>query len=396
MADDGRTHRQGVCSLSPSPATCFIEACDRTGAISGSTTTQPDSLQFTPSAILYVNTKAAAGGDGSAAAPFQTIQAAVNHAAPGTQVLVADGTYAETVAFPGLRPANNWIQVKAAGSGAILDGSQGLTGQTWSTMSGVNKVWFLKLGRSIAYLARDDQRYYNYDSLAWLEKSLGHDGTSQMNEGWFYKSSTGKLYVRCLDNPANHSWQVPFLNHGFDVIGSDWIWIEGFEIRYYGTQLDGCGICPTNASHIVIRNNKIHGIELGIYFNWYGTDTQGNDTASRETKYTIRPLINGPGVQSKALPWREQASLFEVTLVQSSAAIQFITSITGFTPDHPPRSRIQMLLSTLTSTITTSTISETTDWSRKVPASTIVSETTPWTHHIPESPSAPLPRARHG
>jgi len=91
--------------------------------------------------------------------------------------------------------------VKAAGSGAILDGSQGLTGQTWSAMSGVNKVWFLKLGRSIAYLARDEQRYYNYDSLAWLDKSLGHDGTSQMNEGWFYESSTGKLYVAASMTP---------------------------------------------------------------------------------------------------------------------------------------------------------------------------------------------------
>ena len=172
--------------LSPS-TTYFIQVSNGTNNVSGSTTTQPDVLQFTPSTVLYVNGKAAAGGNGSAAAPFQTIQAAVNHATPGTQVLVADGTYAETVAFPASGTTNNWIQVKAAGSGAILDGSQGLTGQTWNAMSGINKVWFLKLGRSIAYLARDGQRYYNYDSLAWLEKSLGHDGTSQMNEGWFYE-----------------------------------------------------------------------------------------------------------------------------------------------------------------------------------------------------------------
>jgi len=66
--------------LSPS-TTYFIQVSDGINAISGSTTTQPDSLQFTPSAILYVNAKAAAGGNGSAAAPFQTIQAAVNHAA---------------------------------------------------------------------------------------------------------------------------------------------------------------------------------------------------------------------------------------------------------------------------------------------------------------------------
>ena len=37
-------------------------------------------------------------------------------------------------------------------------------------MSGINKVWYLKLGSDIAYLACDGQRFYNYDSLGWLER----------------------------------------------------------------------------------------------------------------------------------------------------------------------------------------------------------------------------------
>ena len=47
-------------------------------------TTQPDELDFTPSVVLHVNDDASTGGDGSAAAPFQTIQEAVNRAGPGT------------------------------------------------------------------------------------------------------------------------------------------------------------------------------------------------------------------------------------------------------------------------------------------------------------------------
>ena len=116
-----------------SPSTSYsIKVTDGTTEISGSATTQPDQLQFTPSAIVHVSASAAAGGDGSAAAPFQTIQAGVNHALPGTQVLVADGLYHEAVVFPASGTAGNWIQVKAQGTAAILDGSQNRTGAIWT------------------------------------------------------------------------------------------------------------------------------------------------------------------------------------------------------------------------------------------------------------------------
>jgi len=70
---------------------------------------------------LYVSARAPAGGDGSAAAPFRTIQEGVNHATPGTQVLVTDGVYHETVTFPASGSPGQWIQVKAQGAGAILE-----------------------------------------------------------------------------------------------------------------------------------------------------------------------------------------------------------------------------------------------------------------------------------
>ena len=101
--------------------------------ISGSITTQPNQLQFTPSRFLYVDNDATPGGDGSPTAPFQTIQAGVNAATPGTQVLVADGVYREEVNFPVSGSDNNWIQVKAAGHKAILDGSRPLSGDIWES-----------------------------------------------------------------------------------------------------------------------------------------------------------------------------------------------------------------------------------------------------------------------
>ena len=261
-----------------SPATSYeVNVLVGATEVNGSFTAQPDEIQFTPTAVLYVDDDAPAGGDGSAAAPFSTIQEGVNRAVPGTQVLVADGTYREAVTFPTSGIAGQWIQVKAAGSGAVLDGSQTVTGNVWTPHPTRAHVWFMRLGHSIAYLARDGQRFYKYDDLTGLMQSRGH-GNVTINEGWYYDSNSLRLYIRSQDDPSDHDWQVPYLNYVFDINGRDWIWIEGFEMQFYGRTTSGCGVCTLNASHIVIRRNRIHNMQLGIYINWRGSEDQGNDT----------------------------------------------------------------------------------------------------------------------
>jgi hypothetical protein len=272
--DDGRL----VGSLFElAPSTSYsVRVLDGITEISGSTTTQSNELQFIPSVILHVNDDAPAGGDGTVAAPFQTIQDGVNHAGPGTQVLVADGLYPEKVSFPASGAPGNWIQVKAEGSGAILDGSETLSGSVWKQEEGMKNVWFVRIGRQIGYLARDNKRFYMYDDKSGLLQSRGHNNVP-MNEGWFIEPDTSKLYVRSLNDPSSHTWQAPYLNIAFNVDGRDWLWIEGFEIRYYGA-VDGCGVCMKNASHVVIRKNKIHNLHKGIFIFWTGGEDQGNDT----------------------------------------------------------------------------------------------------------------------
>ncbi len=282
-----------------SPDTTYtVKVLDGSTEISGSVTTQTDELQFTPSSTLYVDDNASSGGDGSKAAPFKTIQEAVNHATPGTQILVADGIYQEMVSFPTSGTDGKWIQVKAEGSGAILDGSKTVKGNVWKVYKSAENVWFTTVTPPIKYLARDGQRYYMYDNLKGLVEGRGHNKVP-MNEGWYITPDTTRLYVRSLDNPSNHSWQVPVLNRAFDVNGRDWIWIEGFEIRYYGTT-DSCGICTKNASHVVIRKNKIHNLQLGVFINWTGGDRQGNDTRIEYNEIYDPPVDKWPWDAVKA------------------------------------------------------------------------------------------------
>lgn len=260
------------------PSTAYeVKVSDGTEEILGSVTTQPDELQFTPTSVIHVNAAALPGGDGSAAAPFQTIQEGVNRAGPGAQVLVADGVYRESITFPASGTAGNWIQVKAQGGGAVLDGSEILAKDVWNPYEGRSRVWFAKIGPEIRYLARDQKRFYNYDDLPGLMNSRGHGGV-EMREGWFYEASTSRLYIRSINDPSASTWNVPRLNHAFNVDGRDWIWIEGFEMRYYGANASGCGVCTVNASHVVIRKNRIHNMQLGVYVNWTGGEDRGNDT----------------------------------------------------------------------------------------------------------------------
>jgi len=273
-----------------SPATSYdVKALIGSAEITGSVTTQPDELQFTPTTILHVNDDAPAGGDGSAAAPFRTIQEGVDRATAGTQVLVADGIYHEEITFPASGNVNQWIQVKAEGSGAILDGSQHRTGNIWTPHPTKGRIWFMKVGSAVGYLARDEQRFYKYDDLAGLNQGRGH-GDVSISEGWYFDPNSLRLYIRSQDDPSRHSWQIPSLNRVFYVNGREWLWIEGFEMRFYGAP-SGCGVCTLNASHLVIRGNKIHNMQLGIYINWNGSENQGNDTRI-ENNEIYDPRVN--------------------------------------------------------------------------------------------------------
>ena len=269
-----------------------VKVTDGVNEITGSITTQPNQLQFTPTRVLYVDAGAAPGGDGSATAPFQTIQAGVNLATPGTQVLVADGVYHEEINFPTSGTENNWIQIKAAGQNAVLDGSRQLSGDIWHH-SRYRNVWYTRVVTIFQYLARDGERFYRFDTLADLVNTRTY-GTTVMKEGWFFDTKTLQLYVRSTDDPSNHTWQLPMLNHAFSASGQNWLWIEGFEVRYYGTTTNSCGVCMTDTSHVVIRKNRIHHIQIGVFIKWLEGPNQGNDTRIEYNEIYDSPVDEWP------------------------------------------------------------------------------------------------------
>jgi hypothetical protein len=57
---------------------------------------EAQSEAFLPGSVVYVDASAPAGGDGSAAHPYRSVQAGINAVAPGGTVFVRDGDYTET------------------------------------------------------------------------------------------------------------------------------------------------------------------------------------------------------------------------------------------------------------------------------------------------------------
>ncbi|MBI5933583.1 MAG: right-handed parallel beta-helix repeat-containing protein [Chloroflexi bacterium] len=271
----------------------FVKVTSESSEISGVLITQPEALTFSPQTIIHVNASAPAGGDGSEAAPFQTIQEGVNRAAAGTQVLVADGVYHEEITFPNSGAQGQWIQVKAAGDNAFIDGSKTIAGE-WSVLERATQVWSIKVPDNIGYVARDGKRFYRFNDMKALLRSRGA-GKATVNEGWFHDTKGDWLYVKSMDDPSLHIWQAGVLDRAFVVDGRDWIWIEGFEVGFFGSKGGGCGICAMNASHVVIRKNRIHNLQVGIYANWEGSAEQGNDTRIEFNE------ISDPGVDE--LDW---------------------------------------------------------------------------------------------
>jgi hypothetical protein len=255
-------------------------------------TTQADELTFTPAGVIHVDASAGSGGDGSEGSPFRTIQEGVDAAGPGTRVLVADGVYHERVDTSASGSEGAWIQILAGGDGAVVDGSETLSGATWTPHGSVANVWSTDIGTSCWYLARDGVRFYRYNDLDGLLDGLGDDAVP-MDEGFYVEPGDSVLYVRSLDDPAGHAWNVPRLDNGF-YVDEDWIWIEGFEMRFFGQGEYGMAVYVRNASHVVVRDNVIHGAPGGVRIRWTGDAERCDDARVEYNEISDPPVESWP------------------------------------------------------------------------------------------------------
>lgn len=234
-----------------------------------------------PPTATHWHVDAALGSDtnaGTQAAPFATIQAGANAAQPGDVVHVLPGVYRERVLPPRDGSSTRPIVFLAEGPGVVIDGSDpALTrGAPWTEDAG---AWWTPFAGQTIYVAVDDLRVYDYQSLADLREENGNIGVpGSIRGGFFVDAVAGRLYLVTPDHddPALHDIHVAVRPSAFLLDGINDVVIDGFEMRYFGVTAaaGGVGVDLRNSYLNWIRNCSIHHVNEGIRCR--GTSGGGN------------------------------------------------------------------------------------------------------------------------
>lgn len=209
-------------------------------------------------ATYYVTTAGNDTSAGSQAAPWRTVQRALNATSPGDTVLVATGTYREQVTFTRSGTAAAKIVLKnAPGQFPIIDG-QGVSVGQFGALVGFNNVAYVRFE---GFEVRNTSAYN-----VWIGGESHH--VEIVNNSIHDGSSSGVW----LDGPKNRAAMSVIsgnriYNHSQ---GGITVWtatggyyrIEGNEVfgnlgqgNYDGIQVGGGS---GGSHHIVLKNNNVH------------------------------------------------------------------------------------------------------------------------------------------
>ncbi len=273
-------------------------------------TTHDDLPANTVTNILNVSASAAPGGNGSVSLPYTTIQAALNVAQAGDEVLVQAGTYHENLTFPRSGMAGAFIKLVGQ-TGAVLDGSDATieqSGFTWTPDGSHLSVYSTTVPLSVYAVSnlqndpiwRDNQHYYTYDSLAGVQTGTGH-GNSSIAEGWFFDPSTRTLTVRSATAPGSHTWHIRTGDTAARLASRSYIWIEGLTMNYYPV-----GVYVRSSANTVIRGISAQAKTGVMIDNADGPIPEGNRIES--STFADAPLadwgyaaVKGTAMESGAI-----------------------------------------------------------------------------------------------
>jgi len=217
---------------------------------------------------------------GTSAAPFATIQAALNVAQPGDEVRVRPGVYYQSFDTPRSGTASAPIHIVADGPGVVLDGSDpAFLGRTdWRDEGG--GIWSVPFSGATRLVVVDStMRLYRQSSLASLQANA-----NGMTQGWALEG--GRLYVKPeggLD-PNGRPVHVARYDVG-GLVDVAYVRVVGFEVRYFGTTAAAAGLSLRGATGCELIGNSIHGIGgKGIFLRVGAADNLVEWNVCRDTR----------------------------------------------------------------------------------------------------------------
>lgn len=216
---------------------------------------------------LHVDQRAGAGGDGSKATPFTTIQAAADVAEGGDQIVVAAGTYFERPVFDTLgSSAEQPVVIKAERPGSVTISAM------WREAAEGRVAW-QPVGKDIYAAEAPERPLFGHDGDVFLfrfntveDLLIGQAGDVAMPP-YGFGAEDGLVYVRLPDGQDPNGRRLKFSAEKSSVLtitSSAYVVIDGFRIEGGGE-----GICidfDAESHHAIVRNTVMtscrHGVRL--------------------------------------------------------------------------------------------------------------------------------------
>jgi Right handed beta helix region len=224
----------------------------------------------------YVDASAAAGGNGSMATPFQTINASLAGLSRGDTVWIASGTYDETVDIENLPGSGGARTTFSALPGAtpVIDGTSGSAAAGFVLQSGVPDVTFMGLTIQNAQGGALGIQFYMADGgqvIACTTRNMPSNAVT------FYYSSQGQVVGSTLQGNVS----------GRQTTGTV---VEDNEI--YGATAEGVGLYD-GSTGCTVAHNVIHdNYSVDLYL-----DSISHSTFDGNLIYETNPANDLEGIE---------------------------------------------------------------------------------------------------